>query len=516
MTEPRDDFDKRLSADLREWTDALDRPHAWADDARMVAAGGTRGGKALQPVLGGLAVAAAVVVAVLITGLRPQGDPDPSPISLPASDASAASQAASVTPAGKDLRLGSIAWWDQLSIGYGIAPEMQSPSQAVQPLGFRQVRIGTLEGRVTAVLAVHWDWGHSYVSGPMEGRVVVTDDHGTISTVRLVEAASGRITEVLRSTDLITAAALSPNLRLLYYAKLSRDTMTGGTLWLRDLESGDEVQIDEAPPQFGSGEVDVWQLAVSPDAIGSVVAQFCFGEVSCTTHVMDSGGDMPLVPNTVRVTEAIGWVQGFGDREMYGYTPGERDLVTLDLDTMEVRLGAPLPAQETARVGDFGVELPTGWRAIWPQISGESAGHEDSPWGPVELINMETRETMTATALFADWGDECGPLRPAELPSGRPYSGSVRWYEDGVGYMRFGSGTDLVIERFQPNMPTAPIGSLAATTVRGVEARVDLVDDAVIAGAPIPWVMWRQDKCLYWLILPGLTIDEAVEYGPRF
>jgi len=50
-----------------------------------------------------------------------------------------------------------------------------------------------------------------------------------------VVAATGQVTELLRSDDLVTAAALSPDLRLLYYAKLPRDTMFGGTIWLRDL-----------------------------------------------------------------------------------------------------------------------------------------------------------------------------------------------------------------------------------------------------------------------------------------
>lgn len=520
MTEhdPSRDLEARLRQDLRAWTDGVARPRAWTEEANAVLADGA--GSAGQPrwrlALAGVVTAAVAVVATFGVLRLSQGVAEASPSPVASGSEPTESAAATASASAQELDLGDVAWWDLQTMAYG-SVEGGSASDPVQPDTYRQVRIGTLDGRVSAMYALDGEWGHSFVQGPAGGRVVIVDDYGDFSTIRSVDARTGFEKLIIFTADLVTAAAPAPDGEIVYYAKVDRATGSDLGVWLtRGMRS--ETKIDEAPEGFVLDELSVWRLAVSPD--GHVVAQFCFGEVRCTTHVMSSLGSHR------EETTAIGWVETFVGNEMVGRKigePGER--IAMDLDTLESRPAAEVPGGGQGQHGiDFGAELPAGWFVAWPSIAGDSALHGESPKA-VQLSGPGGQRVETPP-LTLTWPTSCEPIAPRSLPSGRVPGPAVHTLENNTRWATWGAGDDWVAEevgldnpgRAEPSSPVA---------IRGVVGETEFGFGRGLGGLPqadpwslylpgTPMIRWTEGDCTYRITVAGMDQAEITEYASAF
>ncbi len=434
----------------------------------------------------------------------------PSPSASPSATPSVASTP-SIIP-GTAIDLSGIAWWDLLHIEFGVAPEQSpQPSPVVQPLGYDQLRLGTLDGRVTSMLALDPDPGHSYVSLPANGEILVANDFGAASSIRAVDAATGSMSELFVTLDVIPAVTEVPGAGGFIYALAQRDTGADSGIWYQEREGAAPRQVDSAPPDFPSGDLSIWQLAVSPDG-RTLVAQFCVGETSCTTHVVDIAG------GSVRETTAIGPQQGFLGRQLLARTIADRRPVAMDLDTLDlVAADAFFPGGDGN--GTFATDLPFGWRAGWPQITGDSLGTGQAPL-PVRLVNGFSGEELATPPLTLTWPNSCKPIVPRELLSGGQAGTGVQTLEDGMRMIAFGQASDLVVEAFGPLPAPAPQGGSTAVMIRGVPGRLYYappsplppVEGQLVVG--LPTIQFEQDSCWYRITLPPLT--DARGYAARF
>jgi hypothetical protein len=487
-------------------------------------------------------VIAALAIAINLASSSPHHSVSPSPAPT-ASAVPTPSEAPTATPSpsasplatpfvaptpsiipGSAIDLSGIAWWDRLHIEFGVAPEQSpqqspqpspQPSPVVEPLGYEQLRIGTLDGRVTSVLELDPDPGHSYVSLPANGEVLVANDFGAASSIRAVDAATGSMSELFVTLDVIPAVTEVPGAGGFIYALAQRDTGADAGIWYQEREGAAPRQVDSAPPDFPSGATSIWQLAVSPDG-RTLVAQFCLGETSCTTHVVDLAG------GSVRETNAIGWQRGFLGRQLLARTIGDRRPVAMDLDTLDlVAADAFFPGGDGNGTGNgtFATDLPYGWRADWPRITGDSLGTGEAPL-PVRLVNGFSGEELTTVPLTLTWPSSCKPLIPRELPSGGQAGTGVQTLEDGVRMIAFGQGSDLVTEAFGPVPAPAPPGGSSAITIRGIRgllyyappSPVPPVEGQLVVG--LPTIQFEQDGCWYRITLAPLT--DARGYAARF
>lgn len=528
--DPRDDFERRLHNDLHAWTDGVDRSRSWAEEAQSVLAASSE--RRVRPARRWpLAAAAAgtVGVAVVAVGLAVSfgipRDPGSSPLASagsPPPSASASRTAAPTSEPGPDALppLGEIAWWDTLHISFGYT-EPPSPTDPVAPEGFVQVRIGTLDGRVTAMLSLSFEWGHWYVGGPLGGEILVADDLGGASAVSAVTAATGQVERLFVTADLVTAVAPAPGGDGFYYAKANRASGEVIGVWYRDRTSEDEVRLlDEAPGGFGSGDVDISRLEISPDG-STLVVQYCFGALRCSTYFI--GVDQGSRGDATE-TDEIGWVEGFVGREAYGpRLTGERVRIAVDMDTLESRVLTEIPSG-VVEPDRYRAELPPGWFAHWPTINGESV-RADDPVRGVRLENLDTGERHETPPLTLTWPSSCEPITPREMPSGLPPGTVVSTLENGMRHARIGRGDDLVREamgEFSIDLdpvaaPVSVRGHSAYLVVYGSPGNLPSEDGTIPGpGLAVPTLVWWEGDCTYLVALPALTQAEALDYASRF
>ncbi|HET6381123.1 MAG TPA: hypothetical protein VFH63_08875 [candidate division Zixibacteria bacterium] len=524
------DFERRLRDDLRDWTDASGPrlPASWPEAARIVIAEGGRA-RPSRPMIAGLAAAAvvaAVAVGMTLADLRIT-EPPASPIASGPSGSPAGLASPSVQPGPSQLDLSRIAWWDRLSIGFGAIPEWTPPpNPPVQPDGYEQIRIGTLDGRVTAMLTLSREPGHSNVSGPVNGKVVVVDDRPLFSSIRVVDAFTGSSEYVHFHLERITAAALSPSGEVLYYVTVHPTTGQDRGIWALPLNGNPERLIARAP-DFDPGEAPRWHLHVSPDG-ATLAAQFCHGEVACTTRVIDLGS------GRVRDSEEIGPIHRIVGREAFAERIGTTDWVAFDLDTRAVRIAPDRAMGEGANL-DFGAELPGDWEARWPQITGDSLPHGEEP-RPVLLWNVRTRAELRTPPLAVQWPPGgCEPPAPHEMPSGRPVGSTIRVLQGETASLIAGTGEDLV-QTYAGPLPAPQLVDVAGeVTVRGRTAALGRVDPPGVPPnwAPViidmidpsyPVYQWEEGGCWFRVELQGLGLGvleprqrpSAEEYATRF
>lgn len=333
MSDSNNDFERRLEHDLREWTDAATRPLDWTEEARaLMAAGAPRRGASSRPLMAFAATATLVAIAtVFVLNKGPyNGGATPEPTTIN----------------GSDLDLSTLAWWDQQTYAFGYTDP--PPSPPLLPQGYKEVRIGTLDGRIAAVLKLSQAWSHSYVSGPVGTRVLVVNDDGATSTIWLVSALDGSKTVLKEGSDIIPAAALSPSGDEVYYVRIDRRTGIDLGLWVKSTTglAGDARLPTPAPLAEPLQDLSVWHVLTSLDG-ETIIVQSCSGEVRCTSHFIDAA------TGASRNIDSIGWPRGITDSELLARGgPDNAHLVAVDLATLEVRILLPdLPEAMPVRVG---------------------------------------------------------------------------------------------------------------------------------------------------------------------
>lgn len=561
MTDRDDDFERKLEHSLREWTDPAARRLDWSEAARALIAASARPPGFLRPRLVALTAAATVLAAlavVVLLDLPPfNGEPTGTATSQPSFTAAPTALPGPSTLPGSQLDLSALAWWDEQSFGFGYV-EDPGPSSPATPPSYRQVRIGTLDGRITAVMALSDEWSHSYVSGPVGTDVLVVNDDGSTSIIWLVSALDGSRTVLKEDPDIISAAALSPTGDETYYVKVDRRTGIDRGLWRRS-NTGLAMDMPMLPGPLGEplGEVIVWQLLTSRDG-QTIVVQSCFGEVRCTSYFVD------LATGTARQIDSISWPRGITDDELITRRadPGESGLVAVNLATLELREVLPdAPEAMPVHVGDrwllafsaggfgpggegptallglddnkqgpvpgdgedaarselhslgerHGVVLPDGWVIRWPGPEGYR-GPNPAEFAPGQLINVATGERLTLdpfTWVIAN--DSCVDIAPAELPDGRAVEVGIETLDAGLLYSQWGAGDAAIVEAIGYSV-SGRAGP--GVTIRGLPGNVVEIGDTGVGRIAL---VWEELGCPYTVWLPlGSTGDEAREYASRF
>jgi hypothetical protein len=510
-------------------------------------------------------VAAAAVISLAACGL-----PGPSPssssslrASAPASasaDLSASADApASAEPSDpQDGDLARLAWWGTELIGFGVIPEAPpDPNPPVSPRGFRQLVLGTLDGRITAILPLHEDWSHSYVAGPYGSDVLVTNDLGDRSVVFRVSAVDGTRTDLLATRQLVAAAALGGGGRWIYYVELDRTRLEDRGLLRVPVEGGVPEVVLRGPlgSATGDGPVSYW---ITADPLQDrVVVQWCFGQVRCTSWAVDPrdgtaietatigwplgadattlaadglgddrsarlwdmvSGELTAVPGAARSAA----VRGHGGWLFANGAGGSGDGRTVWLDARGERhqLEQPdAPGTVLAQLGERrGVALPTGWAMRWPANLLHQTNGPLEPELRGELVQLETGRRMALGPFEPDvrTGAACGIPAPTVMPSGRPPGFGVLTLLDGLRTVRWGSGADVVVLA----VGAATAGRLddlrdaPEAVIRGNAGRVVMVGDEGVGEVGLTW---EEDGCPYtaWLP-PGTLLVDALDYASRY
>jgi len=454
MTERDDEFEKRLERDLREWTDPATQPSNWTDEARaLIAAGGPAAPSRWRLLaLGASAVVLAGAAAAALVNLLPEtanlGE-SPSPIIEPSGSAGPSPSVAveptptpppSTIPAA-ELPLSELAWWNLQSYGYGYF-EPPPPEATPPPEGGHFVRIGTLDGHVSAELRLNPDWSHSSVSGPVGTDVLVANDDGAQTSVFVVSAIDGSRTDLFATPYLVPAAILSWDGTTVYYVKADRSSGADVGLWSRGRDGIAEAHRVGGPLGEPIGDpfddITRWWLTLSPDG-GTIVVQWCWGEVECRTHIVD------LTSGDRREATGAGWPLGITDSLFVadGVHPHDGEVVTVDLVTGETKMVASRNPARVVRLGNgwwlafgepvalidlvpgpqpiysipnggsdrpvaglhspegrFGLALPAGWILTWMDAVPLEAGG----YLPGQLVNIATGERLDV-GPFAPLGE---------------------------------------------------------------------------------------------------------------
>ena len=474
---------------------------------------------------------------------------------VPSSDVTPDPSAAAQSPAGD---LGTVAWWATETLAFGVIPEAPpDPDPPVNPGAFRQLSIGTLDGRVTAVLALHDAWGHSYVAGPYGTDVLVANDVGTRSEVFLVSTLDGARTDLFASPEIVAAVALGDDGESIYYVELSRDGEDDLGLWRRAIDGGEATQVLPGPIGDEAGDPRIWWVTADP-LDGRVVVQSCFGEVRCTTVVVDSA-----TGETDERTD-LGWPLGAdgatfvanglgptGGAYIWDLATDEPEFVAGAADSVPVRVdgewrlvrgeagvpeGATLVIDSSGEVrrlaGDDrpgsvldplgerrGVSLPNPWVMRWPPISIHQLGGPMGPPGQGQLIDIATatRVDLPMQEHATPLGSPCEIPVPAEMPTGQRPGFGVPELLDGRWTVRWGPMGASVVVAAAPDTPDqrdALEGAGTPVRVRGTDGEAVLIGDEGVGETAFTW---SDAECRHTVWLPaGTTLDATIDYAERY
>lgn len=475
----------------------------------------------------------------------------PSPSTEDADPSAVASPSFEPNPADA---LSEVAWWGTESLGFGVIPEAPpDPNPPALPGGFRQLTVGTLDGRVTAVLALHDDWGHSYVAGPYGTDVLVANDTGLQSDVFLISALDGTRTDLFRSEHVVAAAALAHDGLSIYYVEVGRADGRDRGLLRRPVAGGEATTVLAGP--LGAPEPDpaMFWLTAAP-LVDRAVVQSCFGQVRCTSVIVDLG------TGAARALDELGWPLGAGETLFFADGLGASgDAFALDVTTGETTVVPSASKSVPVEVDDGwrfvigveggsttvrranggreviegeepagsaivplgerrGVSLPSGWVLRWPPLRiWETSGPLGPPGGTGQLIDIaaESRFDLGAMALDVSHAADCPVPTPVAMPDGPPPGYGVLELVDGFRSVRWGPPDAAVVAVI--GATPDEVGDIvreAAVTVRGQDARALLTDQD---GGERPALAWTENDCDYLAWLPPvLTFDEVIAYADAY
>ena len=199
----------------------------------------------------------------------------------------------------------------------------------------------------------------SFVSGPIDGRVVVGTDDGRGSSVSIIDTAAGCATLAATSPDVIRHATVEPAGQTLYEFRIRRADRMDLGVWRR--AAGGRTAERVLPPvgaDAAFGPTWLTELGWSTDGRRLTVSS-C-GEVACRMRVLDLED---------------GSVQTIAD-------PGVGSVVGLVDDALIVRgacRGLPCPLLR--------IDLPTGRPAVLHEAAGAVELRRDAGGRPVVVVD---------------------------------------------------------------------------------------------------------------------------------
>jgi hypothetical protein len=156
----------------------------------------------------------------------------------------------------------------------------------------------------------------SFASGPVRGQVLVGDDDGLRSRLRIVDVGAGCGTEVAREASVIRGAILSTDLSAAWEHRVDRTTRVDLGVWRRATADGRAARaLPGLAPDGRHGRTFSTELRLAAD--GRLAVASC-GELACRTRVLDPATGM------VRGVEDTGPLLGV-DRDIvvaYAACPG--------------------------------------------------------------------------------------------------------------------------------------------------------------------------------------------------
>lgn len=579
MTEPMNDFERRLADELRTWTEDAPRRADFAEEARLVAESQPRPSRRwLAPFLAVSTAAAAVAVTLAILSLAPlnpqpaaSGSPSASAANTPVASGSPPPTAANTpavaseppsSPSAGDVDLAKLAWYDLVGVAFGTLtaqdPDASPDPNAPQPEPYTQLRVGTLEGPVTAELRLTEE---AFASGPFGMNVLVGQDDGSSSSLMLVSAADGSTRDLYSTSDLIVMGTLRGDGDAVYYVPVDRGSGADRGLWRFTLDSGEETQVVEGPLAEAAHDFATsWQMQWSAGG-ETLVTQACrqsqcqelayrlrdgrvsesnasemigvtdseylvFGSRSSTTVLaidLESGES-----RTVGSAGGPAVLVSAGDDWYVAYEPSQADPRAYALAVLSVADGRQrtlieqpasqptgawvLPSHDRA---DLGAAVPDGFVLRWPP-EGQAYPDTGIPphvWSAGELVHVVTGERVRVPPRIniRDYPD-CAPVPPSELPSGAAAGDAIETYAAHRRWATWGSNTDQVVQVVGDWLFASDPTSAAATavTVRGQPGRVQ-----AMASTDGPFaIAWEESGCRYEVHLaPAVSQEEAIEYA---
>ena len=250
----------------------------------------------------------------------------------------------------------------------------------------------------------------SFASGPVGGRVLVGDDDGSRSRLRIVEVAAGCATDIGREASVVRSAVLAPDGSAVWEHRVNRATRADEGVWRRPLDGRPARRVLRGLPFAAAfGPTFSTELALTAD--GRLTVASC-GERACRLRVLEPrSGRVDRVDGTglligVSGDRAIAYapcngfpcrVEGIdlstgrrmtllaaaGPAALGG--PGSRTLVheagngsleILELDTLRrspAAVGTPGAPVRAGSTATSGADVPDGWVLLAP------AGHLTDP-----------------------------------------------------------------------------------------------------------------------------------------
>jgi hypothetical protein len=125
----------------------------------------------------------------------------------------------------------------------------------------------------------------SFASGPSGGQLVVGDDDGARSRLRVIDVAHGCLRLEVEEPAVIRSALLAPDGASLWEHRVDRRTRSDLGVWRRALDGGESLPVlpgISADPEYGP----TFATVLRDSADGHLVVASC-GAVACRTRVLD-------------------------------------------------------------------------------------------------------------------------------------------------------------------------------------------------------------------------------------
>ncbi len=151
----------------------------------------------------------------------------------------------------------------------------------------------------------------SFASGPVAGRVLVGDDDGQRSRLRVLDVAAGCAVEIGRVASVVRGAILSPDGRVAWEHRVNRATRADEGIWRRPVRGGQPLRVLPGIPFDGRfGPTFTTELALTDD--GRLTVASC-GERQCRIRVLE-----PLT-GVIRQVEGTGPLVGVSRDRLIAY-----------------------------------------------------------------------------------------------------------------------------------------------------------------------------------------------------
>lgn len=237
----------------------------------------------------------------------------------------------------------------------------------------------------------------SFASGPVAGRILVGDDDGTMSRLRVVDVAAGCVTEIGQEVSVVRGAVLSPDGRFAWEHRVNRVNRADEGVWLRPVGDVATTRILpglQADPAIGP--TFSTELAFTDD--GRLTVASC-GVRQCRIRVLDPGS------GRVDRVDGTGPLLGVsGDRLVaYGACYG----FPCPIDGIDLRTG-----RRTRLVDAAGPAALAG-------AGGRQLVHETAP-GSLAVLDLETlrRTTVAGAGEGLPVRRGSGATSGADVPAG--------------------------------------------------------------------------------------------------